>query len=156
MKILISLFALASLLCGCATTESYLPEKPISKEFGKITVIREYAEPTAFAVLVFLNEEKAAAISNKSYVSFSVPKGEHILRFAWPKTASSGEFKAKIQVSEYSEHFFYVAQNIEIDNVDYIRTAVSGIMNADISEDLRVAEITPTQAAEIIKRMNTK
>ena len=121
-----------------------------------MTVIREYAEPTVFNIYVFLDGTKAASISNRSYAAFSVPVGEHLLKFDWPKTASSTEFETKIDITEYSEHYFYVSQDIELSNFSFLGAAVIGYVSYNVSEKLYVAKITSKQAKEILSQIKKK
>jgi hypothetical protein len=151
MKLFPQIVAFILLVSGCAT-KTFLPQKSLSKDYGSVTVIRKYAEPTAFNIYVFLDGTKAASISNRSHATFSVPVGEHLLKFDWPKTASSTEFETKIDITGYSEHYFYVSQDIELSDFNF----VIGYISYNVSEKLYVAKITSDQAKEILSQVKKK
>ena len=104
LKVRISLLLLVAFFTGCAT-RVYLPDEPLSAGVGKVTIIREYAEPTAFACIALLDGEKAATISNRSFATFSASAGKHTLKIDWPKTTSKTEFAANVEIRGFAPQY---------------------------------------------------
>ena len=74
-----------SLLTGCGPTTALFSLNSPNDTEAIVTFIRPYLTPTAFAIEIFVDGEKAAKLSNRSSVSFSVPAGDHEIVLDWPK-----------------------------------------------------------------------
>ena len=142
--VLIGLF-----LNGCAT-KVYMTEYVDDSRYGKITFIREYAEPTAFKLNIFADGQKAASIKNKSYATFSLPVGAHKLKVDWPATASSVEVEIPVTLKGMEHKYFYASQSVDVSN---FRASGMGVAY-DVSENLQVIEINPTDAQKVMRKLN--
>ena len=128
-------------LSGCATLV-YLEEKPVSDDYGKVTVIREYAEPTAFRIKVLVDGELAAVIKNKSYVTFSLPAGDHKLKFDWPATGSDTELEFDFKLNGLEYKYYNISQIINLNIC---------LLVIKTSEYLQVREYSIDDGKKVIK-----
>lgn len=98
---------LGALLTGCVSTTAYFRLNPPNEKEATVQFIRPYLVPTGFPLQIFVNGKKAARLSNRAHISFSVPAGEHEILLDWPPgSLVMGSLKEKyVFLGGESRHF---------------------------------------------------
>jgi hypothetical protein len=95
-------FYLLLLLGGCATiatpSETFFPHNPTNDNEASVQFIRPSVVPYAFALEIFIDDEKAAILGNRSTVTFSVPAGNRRILIEWsPGSLGVGRISTQLE-----------------------------------------------------------
>ena len=145
MKKALLMVTCLSQLVGCATTVSEQTHAS-SPTDGKITLIREYAEPAAFNISVSIDDQKVASIKNKSHATFSVSEGSHILKLEWPPlVASEKDFPDRIKMGANEHKYYKISQNVS--------ALDANALTVKATEPLMIKELSAKDAEGIISKL---
>lgn len=113
------LLALAVACLSACASSSYRPINSNNPTQAAVYIIRQRAEPTAWNLWVYLDKEKVASLSNKSYVAIGASPGEHTLLLDWPPTASSVKLDVPLTLVPGTARYFEVMGRVQMTGMDY-------------------------------------
>jgi len=108
-------------------------------------VIRQRAEPTAWNLWIYLNEEKVASVSNNSYVAFAAPAGHQTLVFKWPPLAAQVKLDAPVEFSPGETRYFEVTGRLKATGTGYNVIYVN--------ESIQLVELSPAAGKQLVANM---
>ncbi len=137
-----------ALLVGCASV-SYRPLPKPGENAAAVYFIRQRAEPTAWNLWIYLDGEKAASLSNDSYVAVGVPSGPHKILFDWPPLAAKVTLEVPVNIEPQTARYFLVSGRIALSGISSAYRGI--IMNFD--ESLQLRELRESLGATMIQEM---
>jgi len=111
MKTLAVRLVLVLGLMGCASA-SYVSPRAADPNDATIYLIRRSAQPYVWNLLVFLDQKKVASVSNRSFVVFTFPAGDHALHAEWPRPASDVKADGTMTLTPGGTHYFVITGEV--------------------------------------------
>jgi hypothetical protein len=138
----VSLLA-ALLLTGCVST-TYVQTPVADPDDAIVYFIRQSAQPYAWKVQVFLDDQKVASIANRSYVAFHYPAGEHTLHAEWPPLAGMVEADGSVALETAGTHYFVIAARVGMtdEEGEEVRPAT-----------MDITEVSPEEGEAILRKL---
>jgi hypothetical protein len=113
--------------------------------------IRQRAEPTAWNLWIYVDGDKAASLSNDSYVAVGVTSGPHKILFEWPPLAAKVTLEVPVNVEPQTTRYFLVSGRIAVAGISSAYLPGGIIMNFD--ESLQVRELRESMGPTMIQEM---
>jgi hypothetical protein len=114
---------------GCASA-SYVSPRPTDPNDATVYLIRRSAQPYLWNLFVFLDQKKVASVSNRSFVVFTFPAGDHALHAEWPRLGGVVKADGTMTLKPGGTQYFVITG--ELGNIG--RHGRRGPSTLDISE----------------------
>ena len=102
------IYAVLFLLCAWPATASEPPAIVAPSPDVNVYVIREYAEPRAWATTIKVDGKKIVAISNRHYTAVRLPNGHHHITFSWPFIATQQGGSIDVEIVGDERHYLFL------------------------------------------------
>lgn len=107
----IAVVLVAVALTGCVSFNYVKPHAP-SPDEATVYLIRQSAQPYIWKLNVFLDQQKVAAVANRSYVVFQFPAGDHALHAEWPPLADEAKTDGTVSLKAGGTQYFVITGSV--------------------------------------------